>query len=148
MSDTPVRLRVLMPNRIVADKEYDFVRFSTVEGDVGVLPGHENYSAVLNDGIVNAYVNNAVQDTYTYLGGIVNVSGDCVSVLSPIADTPEKIYETIERVNSERKDIAQSEKSAALEMHRVETALRRYLVLTDVSSYAIIKGNADRSDEG
>jgi len=147
MSDRPVRLRVLMPNRVVVDKAYDFVRFGTLEGDIGVLAGHETYSAVLNDGVVYGHVGNAVEDRYTYLGGIVNVENDCVSILSPIADTPEKIFETIEQVNGERKDVEESEKLSKLEMHRVETALRRYLVHVDVSSYSIIRGNADKSDE-
>ncbi|MCL2538738.1 MAG: hypothetical protein FWE66_00210 [Oscillospiraceae bacterium] len=147
MSERPVRLRVLMPNQIVIDKEYDFVRFSTTEGDVGVLPGHENYSGVLNDGIVVGFIDNAPTDTYTYLGGVVSVFADCVSLLSSVADTPQNIYQTIERLGSERKDNEDGEKTANVEMHRAEMALRHYLVQNDVSAYSIIKGNSDRSEE-
>lgn len=146
MADKTLRLRVLTPTRTVLDQEVDFVLLRTKEGDMGVLHGHEPSAVLLDIGVLRAYVDKKQTDILAVMGGFATVRDNQVTVMSDIAEPPDKIEAAIARRERERAENQLREQGADLEMRRAESALRRTLVQMDVSSYAIIKGKEEKPE--
>jgi len=147
MANKAVRLRVLTPNRVVADEEFDLVIMKTIDGDKGILPGHEPCLTALDIGLLRGLRGKDDAATFKVLGGFASVHNNEVTVMSSVADAPEKIDQMIEKIKKERAENKIYEKTADVEMNRVEMALRRSLVKNDISAYAIIKGKMKKEEE-
>ena len=146
MSEKQINLKVITPRWTILDKMVDFVLFRTSEGDMGVLHGHERFSAPLASGMVRAFVDKEETDIMAVLGGFIQVEDNCVTILSSLADSSDKIDEVLTEMETERFKAQRDEKSANLETYQAQNEWRRTLVSIDVSSYAIIKGRADKGD--
>ena len=133
-----IRLRVITPMQVVYDKPVDMVIAKTVEGDIGVLRGHDRRSALLGDGVLRIFEDSKQdEDLLMILGGVFTVNSDEttkvteVTVLSEIAERPEKIQELLQRLEAERTASALVEQETELYTKRMEMALRRALVQVD-----------------
>ena len=67
-----LKVEVVTPEQRVWSGEAKMVSARTLEGDLGVLPGHAPLLGVLADGSVNDFLIN---------GGFISVSKDRVSIL-------------------------------------------------------------------
>ena len=52
MAGKKLKLQIITPERQVLDKEVDFVALPAYNGEMGVLPGHVQYVAKLNYGVL------------------------------------------------------------------------------------------------
>jgi F-type H+-transporting ATPase subunit epsilon len=138
-SGKKLRLRILAPYRLIYDHDVDFVIIRSSEGDAGIQPGHEPYATMLNEGIL-VYHRLSQVHTFVVLGGYASVLDDEVTVISEIADHPEKIKQTLSDLAAERDLFAKQEQKGSMDIQLMELGLRRALVRVDVSSYSIIKG--------
>ena len=127
MMTKPFRLKILTPNKTVLDKDVTAVVLRTSEGDMGILHGHEPYSALLTDGILRAYEGREQTDEIAVMGGCVMIQDNEVVVLSSLADKPEEIANDLARIERERAENVRKEQIADQEMHRAEKALRHAL---------------------
>ena len=142
-----VKLKLLTPNNTVYDRAVEMVVLRTSEGEMGVMAGHEPCSVVLTNSEIRIYEGGEVTDIYAILWGFAVVESESVTVVSQIAEKPELVAETLRQIEMEREENRKVEQQSDLEIQRYETALRHALVNMDVSSYAIIKGRYDKSDE-
>jgi F-type H+-transporting ATPase subunit epsilon len=149
-----LRLRVLAPYRPIYDDDVDYVILRSREGDAGILPGHEPYTAVLDEGIL-IYHKGSLRDTFVVLGGAASVLDDEITVVSEIADSPDRIKQTIKELADETARLAREEQKGSTDIQLMELGLRRALVRVDVSAYSIIKGregvmefDGDARDDG
>ena len=127
-----VRLRVITPMQVVYDKLVDMIIAKTVKGDIGVLRGHDPRAALLGDGVLRIFENiKQDEDLLMILGGVFTVRDNEVTVLSEIAERPEKIQELLQRLESERTASMIVEQETELYTKRMEMALRRALVQVD-----------------
>lgn len=138
-----VHLTVSMPTRTVLDIEADYVLLRTPEGDMGVLHGHEPCAVMLEYGVLRAYQNKEATDIVAVLGGFATVQQNRVTVLTTLAEHPERIDEAIAELERQRAEDRAREQKSDLEIQRAETALRRTLVQMDLSPHAILKGQDD-----
>lgn len=143
MAQKNVRLRVSMPTQTVLDTEVDFVLLRTLEGDMGILHGHEPSAVLLDYGLLKAFVDKKLTDALMLLGGFATVQENRVTVLTTLAGPPHKMKEIMAAREAERAQSKLLEQKSDVEMQRAETALRRALVQMDVSAYSIIKGNEE-----
>ena len=141
MANKTINLKILTPNRTVLDKDVEFVIFRTSEGDMGVLPGHEPYSAVMDYAMLTMRESGGHSDVMAVMGGFVTIHDNKVVILSNLADTPDKIEDAFENLMREHAKCKRSEQTSDLELLRAEKALRGALVKMDVSSYSITKGS-------
>ena len=141
MPNKTIKLKILTPNRTVLDEDVSFVRLRTKEGDMGVLHGHEPYSAVLDRGILYAFEEKRQIAEIAVTGGFVMIRSNEVVVLSSLAEKPEKLAEAIANLEKERTENLRNEHLADLEMHRVEKALRSTLIQTDISPHIVPEDN-------
>lgn len=133
-----IRLRLLTPDRVVFDGDTDYVVLRTTEGELGVLPGHEPYCAMLSYSVLRAFKGKNQEATFALLGGFATIADNVVTVLSPVAEHPEKMDQLLAEKQKARDDNKHSEKVANLEIQRAENALRHMLVNMDVSTYSIL----------
>ena len=139
------RLRVITPLNVAYDKLIEMVITRTSEGDMGVMYNHDMRSALLGDGVLRIFEDGRRdEELLMVLGGVLTVNNNDVTVLSEIAEHPEKIQEYLIKQAEERKASEIVDQLTDLHTKRMETAIRQALVHMDVSTYPIIK--AEKSD--
>jgi len=142
-----LKLRVLTPRRVALEREADFVVLRCVEGDKGVLPGHERFVARLSPGMLRVFVNKSLTDSLFVMGGTARVEDNTVTVLSELAGGPEDVQRALSAIEGQLEERRQEEQRSDVEIHRAEVALRSALVQMDVSSYTILGAKRGEHDE-
>jgi len=144
--ETKVHLRVLTPQQVVYDEPVDMVVLRTVDGDIGIMQGHEPCSALLHDWPLRIVTNESEhEDLLMILGGILTVRDDVAVVSSDMAVHPDKLQGYIDDMQDERRHNMLKERQEDLYTQRMETAIRNALVQLDVSAYSLIK-SAEQSE--
>lgn len=90
----PLTLEIVTPDARVYSDTIDTVVIPTVEGEVGILPGHIPLLAQIEHGELCVTKGN-VSQLLAVSGGFVEVEGDRVHVLAEHAITEEEIDEKI-----------------------------------------------------
>jgi F-type H+-transporting ATPase subunit epsilon len=143
-----LRLQIMTPDKTVFDGEAGFVLLRTSGGDMGVLPGHEPYGAVLARGEVRAFNGQEQVAAFEVRGGFAAIEDDKVAVLTGLAGPPEEMEALLAGMERERAQRKEREEAANLEMRRAEEALRRALVHMEVSDDVLLKGREEQFGEG
>lgn len=86
----PLRLEIVTPEARVYSDTIDTVVIPTVEGEVGILPGHIPLLTQVEDGELRVTKAGTTQ-FLAVSGGFAEVEGDCVRVLAEHAISEEKI---------------------------------------------------------
>ena len=81
MAET-TQLELVTPSRIMAQQAVEMVVAPGVEGLFGVLPRHAPLLADLARGVVELHQNGKVTDRFMIDGGLADVSGESVTILS------------------------------------------------------------------
>jgi F-type H+-transporting ATPase subunit epsilon len=89
MSST-IRLELVTPERLVLSEEVDEVVLPGYEGEFGVLPGHTQYLAILNIGIL-WYRKGSAVTKIALGGGFAEVNHDRVVVMADTAERADEI---------------------------------------------------------
>ena len=138
MSAPGLTLRVLTPAKKVLERPADFVVLHCADGDMGILPGHERYVALLAPGMLRIYAGKEPEESLFVMGGMVRVAENQITVLSEMAGGPEEITQALRQVESRLEQRRQDELRSDVEIRRAETALRSALVQMDVNPYTVL----------
>ncbi|MGI6403551.1 MAG: ATP synthase F1 subunit epsilon [Oscillospiraceae bacterium] len=136
MSANRLHFAAITPDRTVLEQEIDFVVLRTREGDMGILPGHEPCCVELAEGIAKLYQGQKQTDSLAVMGGFALVQDNRVTVLSAIAERPDRMEALLADLERQRQEKIKQEKRSALEIQRAETALRRMLVQSESNPYS------------
>jgi F-type H+-transporting ATPase subunit epsilon len=85
-----IRLELVTPERLVLSEEVDEVVLPGYEGEFGVLPGHTQYLAILNIGML-WYRKGSAVTRIALGGGFAEVTHDRVVVMADTAERAEEI---------------------------------------------------------
>ncbi len=85
MARDPLHVEVVSADRQVWSGDAVNVIARTVEGDIGILPGHEPVLALLQPCAVEIVTNDGRSETVAVDGGFISVANGRVSVLSQLA---------------------------------------------------------------
>ena len=85
MSRPPLHVEVVAADRLVWSGQAVNIIARTVEGDVGILPGHEPFLAVLVPCVVEIVTADGRSESLAVDGGFISVANGRVSVLSQMA---------------------------------------------------------------
>jgi len=137
MMEERINLRVITPQAEKANEPADMVIMLTTTGAMGILPGHEARSVLLDYGVVRIFSDTEERRIAVY-GGIAEIRDNMLTILTPGAEWPEDIdharaeaeRETIERRLQESRDDTDIQRDQAL--------LRRSLVRIEVSANPLI----------
>ena len=108
MADTPFRLRLVTPQRLVSDEEIVFLEAPGSEGYLGVLAHHAPLITTLRPGRLDVRDRNGTARHYAVSGGFLEVSDNRATVLADAVERREDI------------DVARAEAS----LRRAEERLR------------------------
>ena len=140
MADKKIRLRVITPTEIKFDEKVNMAIMRCTTGDLGVLPGHEARSAVLDFGVLRIFSDISDMRMIAVYGGLVEIKGDVVTLLANDAEWPQDI--DFEMARAEQEELEQRLRSKDdddyLDIQRDQIKLRRALVQIEVSSYPLI----------
>ena len=78
----PLRVELVSPTERVWSGEASFISARTVEGDLGVLPGHAPIFGVLVDGAVSIKAVDGTTKEFNVQGGFLSVANNRVSILT------------------------------------------------------------------
>ena len=81
----PMQVEVVCADRVVWSGKSTNIIAKTVEGDIGILPGHEPVLAVLVPGAVEIFSDDGPREIVAVDGGFISVSQGRVSILSEYA---------------------------------------------------------------
>ena len=140
MAAEKMNLRIATPECVKFDEGADMVIMRCVTGDMGVLPNHEQCSAILDIGILRI-MNGDDERRMAVFGGIAQVRDNAVTVLANDAQWPEDIDVALVEAEHEKIQRRIQESVDDLQIQKEQVQLRRTLVQLDVSSYPILAGH-------
>ena len=85
-----VTLKIITPERLFYEGQTSFVEFTTAEGDVGVLPGHEAMTYLLAPGVLKIHEEGGVKKAALHTG-FAEILPEEIRILAQIAEWPEEI---------------------------------------------------------
>ena len=133
------RLRVVTPLSVAYDKHVEMVITRTSEGDMGIMYNHDKRSALLGDGVLRIFEDvKRDEDLLMVLGGVLAIDNNDVTVLTEIAEHPDKIQELFAELEKERKASEIEDQAAELYTKRMELAIRHALVHMGSSEMPVI----------
>jgi F-type H+-transporting ATPase subunit epsilon len=125
MTDT-LRLEIITPEAIVYSENVEMVTLPSVEGQLGILPGHVGLMTQLVPGEI--IVRKGGHDEFLAVGeGLVEVTGKRVSILTDMAVAADKIDEARAEEARQRAEARLQEKISAEEVASVNASLARSL---------------------
>ena len=139
MAEKKILLRVITPTEIKFDDQADMVVMRCTTGDLGVLPGHEARTAVLDFGVLRIYSGTADIRVMAVYGGLAEIKKDVVTILANDAEWPHDIDAQSAREDRERiaRRLREHEYTGELDMQRDQVMLRRALVQIEAVSYQL-----------
>jgi F-type H+-transporting ATPase subunit epsilon len=128
-------LEIATPERLVLAVEADEVVLPSVEGSMGVLPGHAPLLATLDVGEIS-YRDGSARRHFAVCGGFAEVLRDGVRVLADICERAEEIDVERAKRARERAEERLRAQQADLDFARATAALERALNRLQVASRA------------
>ena len=136
MADKKIRLRVITPTEIKFDEKVNMAIMRCTTGDLGVLPGHEARTAVLDFGALRVFSDVSDVRMIAIYGGLAEIKGDVVTILANDAEWPQDI--DFEHARAEQEELERklhNKDEDYLDIQRDQIKLRRALVQIELSSY-------------
>lgn len=119
-----MNLKLITPERIVFDKPVSMVVAKAVDGELAIMPGHEPLVTPLAIDVVRFIVDGEEEDA-AVMGGVLEVRGNEVTVLSDIAELGEEIDEVRAHAAKERSEAEKTTKTDKLDVYATEMAISR-----------------------
>lgn len=133
MAEKKLRLQIITPQKPVLDKLVDFVALPAFNGELGVLPGHIQYVAKLNYGVLR-YVENGVEEDFAVLGGFAEIAKDTVSVFAEDATLAQEVDEEAERQKIAQAKASLSSQDPDINMELAEMEIKKSLLMLKVKN--------------
>ena len=125
MPDT-IKLEIVTPETTVLSDDIEMVTLPGVEGQMGILPQHTRLMTQMVPGELIVRKNG--QDSFMAVGeGMVEVTNTCVSIVTNMAITLDKIDEAAAEEARQRAAARLREKLSSEEVASVNAALARSL---------------------
>jgi len=106
--DQTFKLEILVPSGKVLERDVSAVTVKTALGEVGILPNHANYTAILDTGVLS-FSSDSKLEKLVVSGGFLNFADNTLQILADNVDLPDKVKGTKydserDQLNSELKD--------------------------------------------
>lgn len=145
----PLTLKMVTPEHVALETFADRVVLPALEGEMGVLPGHEPFMAQLDAGEIRVVVGDETK-SYAVSGGFAEILDNSISVFAETAEMADAIDEerakqALDRAASEAK---LGDEKGKMTLADAENALKRARVRLRVAKYRKRRGaSAPRAPE-
>ena len=133
MPQKKLRLQIITPQRPVLDKQVDFVALPAFNGEMGVLPGHIQYVAKLNYGVLR-YKDGANEGAFAVMGGLAEIEHNNVAVFAEDAALEDEIDVEEEKQRLAKAKATLSAHDSEIDMELAEIEIKKALLLLKVKS--------------
>ena len=124
-------LKIITPDRVFYENSVKMVEFNTVEGEIGVLPGHIPMTVIVKPGVLTITEEDGSKEAALH-AGFAEILQNQVTILAEIIEWPEEIDETRAQEAKERAEERLRTKAPETDITRAEIALRRALTRIEV----------------
>ena len=124
-------LKIITPDRVFYEKPVKMVEFNTVEGEIGVLPGHIPMTVIIKPGVLTITEEDNSREAALH-AGFAEILQNQVTILAEIIEWPEEINATRAQEAKERAEERLRTKDVGTEVSRAEIALKRALTRINV----------------
>ena len=124
-------LKIITPDRMFYENPVKMVEFNTVEGEIGVLPGHIPMTVIIKPGVLTITEEDGEKEAALH-AGFAEILQDRVTILAEIVEWPEEIDETRAQEAKERAEERLRTKAPETDTARAEVALKRALTRIEV----------------
>ena len=124
-------LKIITPDRVFYENPVKMVEFNTVEGEMGVLPGHIPMTVIIKPGVLTI-TEEGSSKTAALHAGFAEILQSQVTILAEIIEWPEEIDEDRAKNAKERAEERLRTKEPGTDVARAEIALRRALTRIQV----------------
>ena len=124
-------LRIITPERTFYEGDVDMVEFNTIEGEIGVLPGHIPLTVIVKPGILTITEKDGEKEAALH-SGFAEILPDGITIIAEIIEWPEEIDEhrAEEAMNRAKERLAS--KTPETDIARAQTALLRAMARIEV----------------
>lgn len=119
-----MELKIITQERVVFDGEVDEVYARGVDGEFGILKGHQPIMSALDIGVTRVVVGDETKK-FTTMGGILQFKDEECLILTTLSETDEEIDELRARHALERAQKRLKEAHARMDAKRAEAAIAR-----------------------
>ena len=137
MAGKKFQLRVITPAETKVDEQVEMVIMRCIDGDWGVMAGHDMRSGVLDFGAVRI-INEGIERRLAAYGGIAEVQNDVLTILTHEVHWPEDINRELAKADRDYAEKHLREKLEDADVQKYGVTLRRALVQIEVSSYTMV----------
>lgn len=125
MSRNPLTLELVTPEKVAWSAPADFVVLPAVQGEMGVLPGHQSFLVQLTSGEVRVTEKEQVK-RFAISGGFAEIKDDVISLFAETAEMADQIDAERARQSLEKaKAEAVKPGLDPLQLLQMEAAIRR-----------------------
>ncbi len=121
-----LKLEIVTPDGVAYSEDVEMVTFTTVEGELGILPGHTPIMTQLEPG-ETIVLRGGREELLALGGGLVAVTGKLVAILTDMALAADKIDEAKAEEARQRAAARLQEKISDEEVAAVNASLARSL---------------------
>lgn len=119
-----IRLEIITPERVVYDKEVEFIEATAIDGEIGILPGHAPLVTGLKTGLLRVNKNGDVLKI-SISEGFMEVQPARITILIRTAELPHEIDIERARKAMGRAEERLSSNDDKINYTRAEAALER-----------------------
>ena len=119
-----MKLKIITQERVVFDDEVEEIYTRGIDGEFGILKGHQPIMTALDIGVTRA-VQNGITKKFTTMGGILQFQNEECLILTTLAETGEEIDEARAREALAKAQRRLKEAGARLDAKRAEAAIAR-----------------------
>lgn len=117
-------LKIITPERIVLDEQVDEVVARAADGELAILPHHEPILTALSIDVLR-WKAGREEETAAVIGGVMDVTGNEVTVLSDLAELDTEIDVARAHQRKERAEAEKLQKVDKLDVYLTEMAISK-----------------------
>jgi F-type H+-transporting ATPase subunit epsilon len=144
--DKKVHLQIITPTGVKVNEKADMVIMRCTTGDMGIQPGHEPRSAILDVGVLRL-LDSSRENRMAVFGGLAEINNDKVTIITSLAELPEDIDRSRAETDLERAVRREQEGiDDTADIYSNHVRMRRSMVRLEVSSYPIISAHSGEEE--
>ena len=127
-----MHLKIITHENIIFDEDVNEIYLRGIDGEFGILKGHEPIMSALDIGVTKIVQDNSIK-LFTTMGGIFQLQGEDATILTDAGEFGESIDVTRAKEAKARAEARLADTDASIEAKRAEAALARAMVRLKVA---------------